>query len=775
LPSNQLNGGSRVLAGCRQIEADSLDGLKEAELNAMERVEVPETVRKMGVVAKDAKNDLANLIGILMRRWRLMTAAIALFLLLGVLALFVFTPLYTAKNSILLDPKRNAALDMNAAMAGMSIDVGFVESEVAVISSFNIARRVVEKMSLDKDAEFSGGTGGLLTSAFGAIRRIFSSKAAVDEAPELKLPPEVRTAIDRLRANTLVRRNGLTYVIDVSITTKDPVKSASIANAMAEAYLVDRLEARYTAAKRATTWLNDRLAGLKQAVEVSEREAGDYRAKNGLVSTNSGTVEKQQLSEINGQLVLARAKTAETRAKLEQAQRVSSSGGSIASLGDVLASPLISSLRGQEAEVGRREADLSTRYGPSHPQVVTVRAELSDIRRGIAGEVQRVVTNLRNEFDVAQKREKSLQDSLDRISGLANRNDNASIKLRELEREADSNRQLYESFLGKFKEAREQTTLETTESRVISPAVAPHEASFPRRGPVLSVAMILGLFAGIGAAFAMESLSNGFQTSEQVDEAISAPTLAMLPSVGSAELDELSGDLGLLSHIIAKPFSRFAEGIRSIRTGVLLSNLDRPPKVIMVCSTVPNEGKSTLAACFAASAAQAGRKVLLMDGDLRNPSTTNRFSLGKHPGIVELLSGSVPPQSAFAQPAGIPMTILPAGAHTTNPTDVISSQKMAQLLQLLAKQYDLIVIDCPPILAVSDALLMANIVDSIVYVVEWNRTARDAVKRAMRMLGPNAEKLAGVVLNKVNESKMKTYSYYGEYYGYGYDNYYTKK
>ena len=194
----------------------------------------------------------------------------------------------------------------------------------------------------------------------------------------------------------------------------------------------------------------------------------------------------------------------------------------------------------------------------------------------------------------------------------------------------------------------------------------------------------------------------------------------------------------------------------------------------MVCSTVPGEGKSTLAGSLAASGAQASKKVLLIDGDLRNPSTSNRFNLGKRPGLVELLSGAAPAAETFVRPGDMPFTILPAGRHTTNPTDVISSQKMAQLLRGLAQEYDLVVIDCPPLLAVSDGLLMANLVDSIVYVVEWNRTARDAVKRAMNMLDFNRDKVAGVVLNKVDAARMRTYSYYGEYYGYGYDKYYAK-
>ena len=739
------------------------------------RVESSQPSRPLPFSLKDHKGDLSHFIGIFRRRWPMVLAVVVIALLSGVFSLFALTPYYTARTSILLDPKRNAGLDVSAALAGQPLDMGFVESEVAVISSFNIARRVVDKLDLSKDPEFGANSGGgMLSGLFGSLNTLAGGKSLDQEASELKLSPGVRAAVDRLRTAMAVRRSGLTYVIEVAVTSRDPARGASITNAISDAYLVDRLEARYTAAQRSTQWLSDRLEGLKTQVQQSEQAVADYRAQFGLVSTAAGTIDKQQLSEINGQLALSRAKTAETKAKFEQAQRVSSNGGNIAALGDVLASPLISSLRTQEAEVGRREADLATRYGPQHPQVVNVRAELADIKRGVNSEVQRIVSNLRNEYDVAQKREKSLQDSIDRLSGSASKNDSASVKLHELERESESNRLLYESFLGKFKESREQTSLETTESRVISPAVAPREASFPRRIPLLSVAIIIGIFVGCLLAFALETLARGFQTNEQVDEVLGCATLAFLPAVGKNELDAKLDDLAIIQYLVSKPFSRFAEGVRTVRTGIHLSNVDNPPKIVMICSTVPNEGKSTVAAALAASAALSDKKVLLIDGDLRNPSTTNRFHLAGNPGLVDLLSGAAAPQAAFFKCDIVPMTILSTGTPTTNPTDVIASQKMAQLLQVLSKQYDLIVIDCPPLLAVSDGLLLANMVDSIIYVVEWNKTARDAAQRAMKMFEMNRDKVAGVVLNKVDSLRIKTYTYYSEYFGYRYNSYYHK-
>jgi succinoglycan biosynthesis transport protein ExoP len=654
--------------------------------------------------SKNAENDLGYWMGVLGRRKAIVSVIVAGALALGVLIWFTLTPLYTANISILLDPKRNAAMDLSHAISGMPIDVGFVESEVAVIGSFNTIRRVVEKLDLGSDPEFGPSPPGLIS-----FEKLFPSSSQ-DESDTLKLKPAVRVAIDKLQSSILVRRNGLTYVVDVSVTLHNPMKAAKIANAIADAYLVDGLEAHYTAAQRATTWLDERLTSLKTRLEDSERNVASYRLEHGLISIQSGTIEKQQISEINTQLALARAHTAETKGKLEQTQRLSPEGGSM----------------------------------------------------------------LHNEYDAAVKREKSLVESISKLSTVANKSVEASIKLHELERESESNRQLYEIFLSKFKEAREETTLETSEAHVITPAVRPIKPSYPKLKPILAVAFVLGLCTSVGAAFALESLARGFQTSEQIEAVLGCPTLGFLPIISARELKSRGDDQGVVKYTIEQPFSRFAEGIRSIRTGVALANLDVTPKIIMVGSTVPGEGKSTVAASIAVSAASSDSKVLLIDLDFRARATSRRFNLDSQPGLVDLLSGADPAQENFYRPQGLNITVLPAGKHTTNPMDIISSQKMALLMEALTKQYELIVLDCPPLLAMKDGLRIAKLAGSIVYVVQWNRTARDAVRTALKAFDANLSKLAGVVLNKVDTNKLKTYAYYGHYYGHRYKPYYGR-
>ena len=731
--------------------------------------------RRKLVPDKSFDNELKRWIGLFRRYRGLMAAIVFATVGLGALLMMVLTPYYSAKVSILLDPKRSAPLDISQAFSGVPIDTGYVESEVAVIASFNTARRVVEKLELQKDPEFGPQAQGLVSRALTTVRSLFSPPAAL-MSDAGNLTPEVRAAVDKLIRSTLVRRIGLTYVVDVTVTSFNRAKAATIANAIADSYLVDRLEARYAAFVRATDWLKGRLEGLRTQLEAAEQRVSDYRTEFNLVSTQQGTVEKQQISELNAQLVLARAKVAETKAKLDQSERISAKGGNIAAVSDVISSPVIAALRAQEAEVARREADASARYGAQHPSVINVRGELSEIQRQIRDEVRRITANLRNEFDVAQKREQSLTTSIEKLTGAANKTDATSIKLSQLERERDASKQTYETFLLKYKQTREEGTLEAIDSRVIAPAVIPTGPSFPKLAPVLSIAFILGLFAAVGAAFGLDAMSSGFQTSEQVAHTLGCATLALLPKVPPSELDQKLGDMAMIEHVRASPFSRFSEGIRSVRTGIYLSNLDGPSKVIMTCSTVPGEGKSTVGASVAISSAIAGAQTLLIDMDLRNPATTRRFGLDKQPGLVDLLSGASSAKGMFYGVSGFEkLAILPAGKRTTNPTDVLASRKISQLISALSEQYDLIVIDSPPALAVSDSLLIAKFVDSIVLVVEWNKTAREAVQNAVHMFDANSDKIAGVVFNKVDSSKLRTYSYYNHYYGDKYNTYYGHK
>lgn len=726
------------------------------------------------VSAPHREKDITAQFNVLRRRWRLVAAAVVGALVLTSLLLAVLAPRYTANIQILLDPrKQNVIQSQQAIVQGVQLDTGVVESEVSILLSFGIARRVTEKLNLFQDPEYNGAADNGFSLSPGALLRslggIFGRNPAAPVTEELGLSPAQVATIRRVRESITARRVGLTFVIDVGFTSLDPAKAAHIANAVGEAYLVEQLEARYDAAKRASGWLNERLQGLAQQVQSAEKAVAEYRAAHKIVETSTGAIDKQQVAELSAQLALARARTVETRAKFEQAERTMTQGGNIAAVAEVLQSPVVTSLRAQEAEVARREADLTSRYGPLYPQVVTVRAELADIRRGIKSEVDRIITNVKSEYEVSQKREQSLQDSIDRLTGVATQNDESRIRLRELERDAETTRSLYQSFLSRFKETREQTTLEASDSRVISQATAPPVPSSPRKSVYYGLGLVLGLLFGVMGAFLLDYIENGYATAEAVESELNLPVLAVLPALSKEEIDPAGRGETIMTYVATKPMARFSEAVRSARVALSLSNVDNPPRLVLVTSSVPSEGKSTMACAMAVSAAASGQRTLLIDGDLRHPSSSKTFALNDSAGLVELLAGTVKPEQVVRAFSNMSLSVLPSGASTKNPPDLLSSQRMRALLQTARESYDLVVIDAPPVTAVIDSLALAPYVDKIAFVIEWENTPREVVARAMNVLGDQREKVAGVLLNKVDLDQIRFrqsyYSYYNKRYG----------
>jgi exopolysaccharide transport family protein len=679
------------------------------------------------------------------------------------------TSRYTAAAQILLDHRKPDVVQ-NEVAPRLKLDTAGIESEVTLIRSFKIARRVVDKLHLDRDPEFTTPSRGLISKAIGAIAGLISKPDARPLRGALGMSSEYLAAVQALRRNVSARRVGVTFVVEVFATSKNPVSAARIANAVADAYLVEQLNSRYDAVKRASGWLQQRLAGLRNQVLVSERAVADYRRRYGIVDTRTGAIDKQQLSEISAQLILLRAEVAEKQAKYQQAQRILRRHGNVATVAEVLQSQVVANLRTQEAEVARREAELSTRYGRLHPQVVNVRAELADIQRAIRSEVRRIIANLKNQYEVAQKRQQSIEQSLDTLTGVATKNDTARIRLRELEREAETNRVLYQSFLSRFKETREQTTLGTANSRVITPAIMPNKASYPRRGLTLGLALFFGLGLGVMGALLLEHIENGFLTAEHVEATLNVPVLAVAPALQRAEYDPTNGGTNIATYVAKKPLSRFSEAMRSIRVAVSLSDVDNPPKLLLVTSSVPGEGKSTIASSLAISASASGQRVLLIDGDLRHPSTSKEFGLSGATGLVDMLAGTAQSKDVLRAFGNGLLAVLPAGSGTKNSPDLLGSQKMLQWLRASVDAYDLVVIDSPPVTAVSDGLLVAAHVDKVVFVVEWENTPREVVRRAMSVLGDNRDRLAGIVLNKAETKRMRFHSTY-----YGYYNIYNKR
>ena len=691
------------------------------------------------------------------------------------------TPLYTASAQVLLDRQKMQVTDMEAVMSGDPADSATVDSEVEILRSRALAARVVARTDLMTDPEFNAALRETSILQWLDPRVwIREALALVSAAPapmneEMAAQAERDAVVDVLLEQLTVRRQRLTYVINLSVTSENPAKAAQIANAYAETYILDQLEAKFDATRQANEWLSRRLGELRQQVQDSERAVELYRAEQGLESLAAGvTVSEQQMSELNAQLILARTALAEARAKYERARQVRSSGGSIESMADVVQSTTISQLRQKQADLARELANLSSRYGPRHPEVVNAEAQRRDIANQIGAEISRIIGSLQNTMSVAETRVASLEQSLRDLRGETGESGQAMVQLRELEREAAANRAVYESFLNRFKETSQQQDLQVPDSRVISPATAPIAPSHPRKALSLALALALSAMLGVGLAFLLEHLDNGLGTGRDVEEALGLPHLVSLPLV-PAERGPDGKPLKPHDYVLKKPLSAFSESLRSLRSALQLSNVDNPPKVILFTSALPSEGKTTTSSCFARAAAASGLSVVLVDCDLRHPSVHKTFGLpAPKAGLVELLAERLDPREVMIRDESTGLDILPVATGSANPPDVLASSQMQLLLERLRGEFDLVVLDSAPVLPVSDSRVLSRMADETVFVVRWNETPRDAAQAAIRELRLFNAEIAGVTLAAVDTAQQAKYGYGDGGYYYGkYSRYYV--
>ena len=726
--------------------------------------------------------DLRQVQDFFRRRWTVILGVAGAVLAAALISLMFVTPRYTATSQVLLEPRKEKVFGAENILPELNLDSGNVDSQISVIQSINLLRNVVEREKLTADPEFGLP---LKPGLFRLLLDLVAPRDEVDlEAPAAALsgpradlrsdvPPDVLRSIVRLRNRLEVQRVNRTYVLLISVTSEDAQKAARIANAVADAYVVNQLEARYDTARRASTWLAERMEGLRDQVRQSEEAVTKFRRDNNLLALSSEgkiTISEQQLSELNTKLATSRAETAERRAKWEQAQQVQAKSGNSQAIPDVVRSTVISQLRTQQAEVARKEADLVARYNDQYPLVVNARAERRDIERSITNEVNRILANLKNDYEVAQAREDSLQQSLKELSGASGVGGDLGIRLRELERANSANKTLFENFLGRAKITQEQSSLEEREARVISPATKPNLASFPKVGLVASLAVVLGLLLGVGASVALDMLSAGFTTPRQLEEMLGVPVLAGVPLLRDKDRKVDGQVLDPAKYCALKPLSRYSEAIRAIRVGIQMADVDHPPKVILVTSSVPKEGKSTTSKSLAASSLKAGQKVLLIDGDLRHASVTRSFKLEDKPGLVDVLMGQATLDQALFNMDGV--VVIGAGSRSQNPPDLLGSERMKQFIQQAREAFDYIIIDSPPTGPVIDARVLEALADKVVFVVRWQATSREMVAENMATMNVN-KKLAGVILNLVDESMTPKYGPYAYYSGYYYKKYYV--
>ena len=713
--------------------------------------------------------DLGGIFRFLKRRWPYIVGTAIVIALITGLALMQVTPRYAANASVAVQTQKTQVVDIQDVVQGLTPDLATMETQASILRSSRLAALVMERLRLDQDPEFNPAltapTGfSLLNPAswFGGARATQPLTAVEKAARRSRI-------VDRVMAALSIKPVLRSYVIQIVATSQDPVKSAAIANALADLYISDGIEAKYDATRRASAYLEQRTEELRQQAVASDRAMEIYRGSSGLIGGTDGTVATQQLSEINSQLIIARSERAAKEAQLGQIRRLSQSSGEagVDTSSAVVDSPLIQKLREQESEVVRKLGDLQATYGERHPRIINANAELRDLRAKIGEEVRKLASSTANEVQVARAREGTLAGSLNSIEGQVSRGGQASVRLRELQREADANRTIYETFLNRLKETRQQVDVQTADSRIISPATAPTRASFPKVGQTLLVAILVGLVAGVLLSVGLERLDNTVRGAEVVERMGGGSTLAFVPIVkGEHERPE--------DVVIDRPQAMVSESLRTLRSAIALSDVDNPPKVVMLSSSVPAEGKTFVATGLARVSAQSGARTIVVDADMRHPRVHHAFGLENREGLVQVLSGEAPLTRAIQRDGKSGVEILTAGHGAVNPPDLLRSHHMEQLLARLRETYDFVVIDTPPFTPMTDSQILSQMVDKMLLVVRWGETPLPVVQNTLRQIHRLNAPLVGSVLSQVNLQRQATYGYgdygyhyarYGAYYG----------
>jgi len=717
------------------------------------------------------------------RRWRTAGGICLLVTLAGLAVLFNLTPRYTAEAQLLIDPRTPNAIGPGPGFSlAMAVDTVKIASLSAVIQSNEILEPVVKSEKLYDDPEF-GLTGP------GRLARLFSflpGHRSADQPADLQERTDI--AVARLQKATSVTREAFTYIVSVNVSSSNPVKAARLAQAISESYINDQLQANYEAARRDVAWLTDRIGEVRKELFRSEEAVADIRRTYGLTPIDAGgtaTVASQRISELNVAIGAAETELSRKQAKIEQARRVRQSGGDFGGLPDVMASGVITSLRAQQSEIARKLAEMQPL--PSQRDIVArrpdaIRAE--EARRAIDGqisaEVDRIIANLENDYAASRNHVDALKAELKRLTGAGSAGKaDGQAKLQEAQSVATANRQVYDSLLNKLKELEQTETKQVPEARIIEKARAPDKPSYPNRALFIFASLGVGAMLGLGGAFAAEHFSadrmrsSAFVVPVQVEQALCLPMLASVPLLTAGDSKQPGSELDFLGYLLANRTSHFAEALRSVRFGLLHSDGDLG-KVIQITSAVPGEGKSVLAATLALSTALSGARVLLIDCDFRHPTASKIFCLTKSAGFGDLLSSRAEWNEIMHNYPHSSLTVVAAGNCDQSAFDLIGSSRMAEVLKFASENFDVVFLDGPPVLPVSDAGVIAKIADKTMLLIEWNKTDRDLVCRAVDCINLNKGTLAGVVLNKVNLDSIKTYGgNYSKYYS-NIENYYER-
>ncbi len=708
------------------------------------------------------------------RKWMVILVIAGIFMAVAVASLRQ-TPIYEAVGQIVVNKADSNLITFKDSTPVVDYyDQADLDTEVRILQSDLMALQVIRQLNLDKRPEFGGHSD--------------QRQANLVADPLQSDSKHISALLGSFRGNLHVTLIPSTRIMEIHYTSTDPQLAASVVNTLADTYIKQNFQTKFESTMQASDWLSKQLVDLQMKVETSQEKLVRYQKEHEILGTDEKTnIITEKLDELNKEMTQAESDRMQKEALYRQTQSndpvavaaaiISDTTGS----GSVATSGLLDRLRDQQAGLRIQVAELSTQFGPQYPKIEQLNNQLKEIDRQLLLETNKAVDHLKGQYLAALQREEMLRGSFEKQTQEANKLNESAIEYSILKRDLDSNRTLYEGLLEKLKEAGVTAGLRSNNFRIIDAARVPTSPSEPNIPRNLLFALVLGVISGVGLAFLLENMDNTVRTPEQ------ATALSLLPALGMIPLGSKSGNHGPAGKRLAlttskevvelvtqvRPQSQMAESYRALRTSLLLSNLGAPPKVIMVTSARPQEGKTTTSINTAIVLAQKGVRVLLMDADLRRPSVHKTMGMGPRSGLSNVLTGSATLQQTITTSTILPnLFIMPAGTPPPNPAELLASSNMRDLIVELREMYDHIVIDTPPTLSVTDAVVLSPRADATILVIRSGQTTKQALRRARDILMQVNAHVAGVLLNAVDLTSPDYYYYY-EYQG-KYGQYYQE-
>lgn len=709
------------------------------------------------------------------RRWSALTAFILVF---GSVTAYTFsvTPIYSARTQILIENENPNVVKFEEVLEQNKTTNDYYQTQYRILQSRLLARRTIEAEGLWEHPLFAGSakTGGFSLNPInwaGAgvamISSYWSSEPAAPEPPDAAENAMQSRVIDSFLAKLTVTPIRNSRLVDVRYSSPDPAVSSRVANALAKQYIEQNMEFKFLATKEATDFLNARTAEQRQQLEQSEQALQKYREQTGAMALEDRqNIVVQRLTDLNGAVTRARTERIEKESVYNQIRAIQADRAAVDTFPAILNNVFIQQLKGQLTGLQQQKAQLAEKLGARHPEMVKIDSAIESTEARINAEVQKVVQALRNDFEAAQANERALQASLDQQRREAQELNRASIQYGVLQRDATSNQTMFSGLLERSRETGISGELKTSNIRIVDQAETPSRPSSPNKTTNLLLALLGGSLLGIGLAFFFEYLDSSIRLPDQLKTQLGLPFLGMIPLFNPKDATgpPLIGN--------GMPLD-FSEAFRSIRTNVLFSTAEPGSKVVVITSTGPGEGKSVVSANVSMALALAGQRVLLIDADMRRPKVHELFGANLEPGLSNVMVGDTKASETVKKTLTPNLWLMAAGKHPPNPAELLGSRRFRDFIASLGDHFEWVIIDSPPVMAVTDSSVIAHSATGVIFVVGAEMTSKGAAKAALEQLDAAKAKYVGAILNRVDVHRNPYY--YSRHYRREYSHYYAKQ